>query len=275
MTDYQSVAELETARTVALKMIFYWVVNPLKVVLQAMAVVLMLLAAAFPAAANAKTLVVGCDVNLKPFEFRGQDGKYTGFDIDLWEAVAGDLQLDFVLKPMPFELLLSALQKGDIDVAIAGITINAEREQVLDFSHPYFDAGLSLMVRAEREDIYGIGALTDKIIATKGGTTSAKFATEIQQKEVILFPDIEQAYEAVVKGSADAVIYDAPALLYYLTTAGQGKVKSVGPRYQRQSYGIAFPQGSPLREPVNISLLKLLESGRYDTISRKWFGNVD
>lgn len=235
----------------------------------------LILLAVLPSGVAAKTLVVGCDVNLKPFEFKGEGGRYEGFDIDLWQAIAEGLKLDYVLKPMPFEQLMKAVQQGEVDVAIAGITITAEREMGIDFSYPYFDAGLSLMVRADRDYIYGFGALEDKIIATKEGTTSAKFAGEIVHKELKLFPDIDQAYAAVVQGSADAVIYDAPAVLYYVNTQGQGKVKSVGPRYQRQTYGIAFPQGSALREKVNVRLLKLIEEGRYDIISRRWFGNID
>jgi len=242
--------------------------------LPALSLLLVLLTVAIPAAAGAKTIVVGCDANLKPFEFKGENGKYVGFDIEVWEAIAAELKLDYTLKPMSFEELIPALEKGAIDVALAGLTINADREKVIDFSYPYFDSGLSVMVHSDRDDIYGIGALTDKIIATKKDTTSAEFAQNIQQKKVILFPDIEQAYQEVAAGRADAVIYDSPALLYYINTEGRGKLKSVGGRYEKQAYGIAFPQGSPLRERVNIALLKLIENGRYDIISRKWFGTM-
>jgi glutamine transport system substrate-binding protein len=223
---------------------------------------------------QAETLMVGCDTDFKPFEFKGDDGKYIGFDIDIWDAVATDLKLNYTLKPMDFYQLIPALRTGAINVAIAGITITSEREKIIDFSYPYFDSGLLVMVRSERKDIYGIGALTDKIIATKEGTTSADFARNIQNKEVKLFPNIEQAYKELLAGSADAVIYDSPALLYYTKTEGKGMVKTVGYMYKRQSYGIAFSQGSLLREKVSLAILKLIEDGRYDIISRKWFGAV-
>lgn len=224
--------------------------------------------------ALAGDLVVGCDTDFKPFEFKGDNGKYIGFDMDIWEAVAADLKLGYTLKPMDFYQLIPALTKGEIDVAIAGMTITSEREKVIDFSYPYFDSSLIIMVRAERSDIYGIGALTDKVIATKEGTTSADFALNIQHKDMKLFPNIDQAYKALLNGSADAVIYDAPTLLYFIRNEGKGKFKSVGNTYKRQSYGIAFPQGSPLREKVSIAILNLIEDGRYEIISRKWFGAV-
>jgi glutamine transport system substrate-binding protein len=223
-------------------------------------------------ATQAETLVVGCDTDFKPFEFKGNDGKYIGFDIDIWDAIATDLKLNYTIKPMVFNQLIPALKAGDIDVAIAGVTINSEREKIIDFSHPYFDSGLIVMVRSDRTDIYGIGALTDKVVATKEGTTSAEFASNIQNKNLKLFPNIEQAYSELLSGSVDAIIYDSPAVLYYIQTEGKGRVKTVGYPYKKQSYGIAFPQGSPLREKVSIAILDLMESGRYEIISRKWFG---
>ncbi|MBN1849865.1 MAG: transporter substrate-binding domain-containing protein [Deltaproteobacteria bacterium] len=224
--------------------------------------------------AQAEDLVVGCDTNFKPFEFQGPDGKYIGFDMDVWKAVAEDLGVRYTLKPMVFHQLIPALTKGEIDVALAGMTITSEREKSIDFSYPYFDSSLIIMVRAERMDIYGIGALIDKVIATKEGTTSADFALNIQHKDVKLFPNIDQAYKELLNGSADAVIYDAPTILYFIKNEGKEMFKSVGSTYKRQSYGIAFPQGSPLREKVSIAILSLIEDGRYEVISRKWFGAV-
>lgn len=221
-----------------------------------------------------KSVVVGIDKNLQPFSFKDSAEKYVGFDIDIWQALAAELGMTYELKPMDYEQIIPALKNGIIDVAIAAITITSQREKVIDFSYPYFDSGLSVMVRADREDIYGIGTMDDKVIATKNGTTSADFSQSILSRQVVLFPDIEMAYRAVLSGAADAAIYDAPALLYYIKNKGEGKLKSVGPRYQQQTYGIAFPQGSQLRELVNRELLKLIEIGRYDMISRKWFGNV-
>ncbi|MDY0190738.1 MAG: transporter substrate-binding domain-containing protein [Desulfuromonas sp.] len=220
-------------------------------------------------------LTVGIDTNLQPFSYKNSSGEYVGFDIDIWQAIAHKLGLAYEFRPMEFDKILPALQNGTLGAAIAAITINAQREQIVDFSYPYFDSGLSIMVTAERQNIYGIGALEDKIIATKRGTTSATFVSNILKKDVLLSNDIETAYQAVLTGTADAAIYDAPALLYFIRTQGQDKLKSVGPRYQKQSYGIAFPQNSPLREQVSVALLQIIESGEYDTISRKWFGYTD
>jgi len=224
--------------------------------------------------AQAKELVVGCDTNFMPFEFKGPDGEYQGFDIDLWAAIAEDLGLEYKLQPMDFNGLIPALQSANIDVAIAGMTIKSKREEVVDFAFPYYDSGLLLMVRSDEKGIGGIEDLGDKVVATKLGTTSADYAKGIETEDVKLYPNIDGAYMELRTGGADAVIFDKPAILYYIKTTGKGAVKTVGPLYEGQPYGIAFPQGSDLREPVSITILKFMEDGTYDEIYKKWFGEA-
>jgi glutamine transport system substrate-binding protein len=223
------------------------------------------------AVAPAGPLTVGCDTNFMPFEFR-KDGEYTGFDIELWNAIAEDLGLEYNLQPMDFNGLIPALQTGGIDVALAGMTIKSAREKVVDFAYPYYEAGLLLMVRADETAIRGIEDLGDKVVASKLGTTSADFAKAANPGEVKLFPNIDNAYLELESGGADAVIFDSPAVLYYIRQNGKGKVKTAGPLYEGQSYGMAFPQGSPLREQVSITILKFMEDGTCDRIYAEWFG---
>lgn len=220
---------------------------------------------------QAKDIIVGCDTNFMPFEFK-HEGKYVGFDIDLWDAIAKDLGIKYQLQPMDFNGLIPALQTGGIDVAIAGMTIKSKREEVVDFAYPYYQSGLLLMVKADEKAIKGVEDLGDKVIATKLGTTSADFVKSFKSKNVKLFPNIDGAYMELNAGGADAVVFDSPAVLYYIKTAGKGAVKTVGPLYQGQPYGIAFPQGSPLREKVTITILKFMENGTYKNIYKKWFG---
>ena len=217
-------------------------------------------------------LVVGCDTNFMPFEFK-QDGKYVGFDIDFWAAIAKELGLAYDLQPMDFNGLIPALQTGNIDVAIAAMTIKSEREKVVDFAYPYYDAGLIILVRADEQKIKSLEDLKGKIVATKLGTTSADYVKKnAQAKDVKLYPNIDGAYMELATGGADAVLFDSPAVLYYSKTAGKDRTKVVGPLYMGQSYGIAFPQGSPLAEQSSIAILKLMENGTYAKIYKKWFG---
>ena len=84
-----------------------------------------------------------------------------GFSIDLWTEMARRMRVEFawITVPTPSELL-PAVQRGDADVAIAAITMTPEREKIVDFSHPYFDSGLQIMVRAQEESLFSTAVLS-------------------------------------------------------------------------------------------------------------------
>ena len=92
--------------------------------------------------ASAKDLVVAHDTNFMPFEFKGPDGKFTGFDIELWETIAKKLGLGYTFQPMDFNGIIPGLQTGNVDVGIAGMTITPERAKVVLFSDGYYTSGL-------------------------------------------------------------------------------------------------------------------------------------
>lgn len=221
-----------------------------------------------------KKLVVGVDTSFVPFEFRNEEtGEYEGFDIDLWKAIAEELGYEYELNPMDFNGLIPALQSNSIDVALAGMTITEERKEKVDFSIPYYDAGLLVLVRADNEDIKSVDDLKGKVVATKTGATSYDFVESLEGiKENKPFPNIDNAYLELINGGTDAVVHDSPNILYFAKTKGEGKVKPVGDILEGQSYGIAFPKGSGLVDDVNQVLEKFFEDGTYDELYEKWFG---
>ena len=231
---------------------------------------MILMASAFT---YAEELRVGVDTDFAPFEFKGKDGKYTGFDVDLWDAIAKRLNLKYKLIPMDFNGLIPALTTENLDVALAAIFIKSSREKVIDFSHAYFRAGLKIMVRTENQDIRGPEDLKGKAVAVKTGTATVDFVKTLGTKKLIKFPNIDNVYLEVVSGGADAAVHDTPNVLYYIKTVGKGRVKAVGPDVKLAYYGIAFPQGSALRDKVNVALLECIEQGEYDEIYIKWFGS--
>lgn len=222
--------------------------------------------------AFASELRVGVDTAFVPFEFKGKDGKYTGFDVELWEAVAKRIGVEYQLAPMDFNGLIPGLTTGNLDVILGAISIKSAREKAIDFSHPYFRAGLKVMVPVDNTDIRGPEDLKDKVVAVKTGTATVDYVNTLGAKKITKFPNIDQAYLEVATGGADAAMHDTPNVLYYIKTAGQGKVKAVGPDVKAAFYGIGFQQGSPLRDKVNVALLEMVENGEYDQLYKKWFG---
>lgn len=219
-----------------------------------------------------KKLLVATDTAFVPFEFK-QGNEYVGFDIDLWAAIAKELGVSYELKPMDFNGIIPALQTRNVDLALAGITIKEERKQVIDFSDGYYDSGFLLMVKTDNDSIKGEADIEGKTLAVKSGTSSADYAkANLKAKELRQFPNIDNAYLELRTGRVDAAMHDTPNVLYYIKTAGEGQIKTVGEQMLAQQYGIAFPKGSELREQVNGALKTLRENGTYNEIHRKWFG---
>ncbi|WP_078381773.1 transporter substrate-binding domain-containing protein [Sutcliffiella halmapala] len=221
-----------------------------------------------------KVYRVGIDTTYPPFEFE-KDGEYTGIDIDIINAIAEDQGFEIELKPMDFGGIIPSLQAGQLEVAIAGMSITEDRKKVVDFSDPYFDAGLSLVVANDTDDIEKIEDLAGKRVAVKNGTTGATFAQE-QEKEhgfdrLVQFNDSPAMFQEVSNGNAQALIEDYPVIAYAIAQNDLG-LKVVGERLTGAQYGIAVLKGQndELLEKINAGLANLRESGKYDEILNKY-----
>lgn len=234
----------------------------------------LLLAAAFSSSAAMKKLIVATDTAFVPFEFK-QGNQYVGFDIDLWAAIAKEINVEYTLKPMDFSGIIPALQTRGVDLALAGITITDERKKAIDFTDGYYRSGLLVMVRNNEDNIKGIDDLNGKVVAVKSGTGSVDYAkANIKSKDLRQFPNIDNAYMELATNRADAVLHDTPNILYFIHTAGKGRFKAVGSSIEAQQYGIALPKGSDeLKGKINAALKTLKDNGTYNQIYKKWFGS--
>lgn len=226
--------------------------------------------------ASAAPLVVAHDTNFKPFEFKDESGKYTGFDIELWDALAKRAGLEYKFQPMDFNGIIPGLQTGNIDAAVAAMTISPQRLEVVDMSDPYYDTGIMIAVRAEDADkVKSLDELAGKVIATKTGTSSADYIrTKFAGKagEVKLFPNNDNMYLELLSGGADGVFFDESVVRDF-ARASEGKIVVVGPLYEGQSYGVGFPKGSKIVGPINEALKAMKADGSYKALYVKWFGS--
>src|SRR5690606_15989164 len=118
--------------------------------------------------AGAETLKVVTDPSFVPFEMMDQKtGEMIGFDMEIIAEVAERAGFDYELQTMDFNGIIPALQTGNVDIAIAGITITEEREQIVDFSDPYYDSGLRILVREGNDKVKTLDDLEGKKIGTK------------------------------------------------------------------------------------------------------------
>ncbi len=350
-----------------------------------LALILILVSQPVDAAPSDPVLKVGISP-FTPFVVLAPTGP-TGISIDVWQAIA--LQLDTKFEYITCKGVgdkLQRLEQGSIDIAIGGITITEEREEILDFTHPVYETGLDILIPKidnptllglisslfEGQKIYFFGVLLilmvvaghiiwlversskkratsfhqryfpgvfegmywalitastigygDKVpqrwvgrilaaiiiliflplfgffiaqlssdltmqslksnitgpqdlrgrrVAVVDGTTSFNYMKKMPA-DINVFERVENAFDALLNDEVDAVVYDAPNLLYYAVGEGKGKVAVVGKIFEPQDYGIAVSQGSPLREKINRAILNLIESGELEGIKRNWFGN--
>ncbi len=119
--------------------------------------------------------------------------------------------------------------------------------------------------------IDGPNDLIDKRVGVVQGTTSYDYMSHLNAA-VFSFERVEKAYELLISGELDAIVYDRPHLLYFAQTKGRGKVEVVGKVFAPQDYGVATLQGSELREGINRAILSIIEKGQMDEIQTKWFG---
>lgn len=312
--------------------------------------------------------------------------QFFGFEIELWENIARKLKINFCYKKVAFSKIFHLIRDGGADVALAGITINKAREEIIDFSHSTLESGLLIIVAknknwnifsmiinlvrdgykkiletfsyiiffivifgnivwfAERgvgtfnaqyfpgifesfwwaivtmstvgygdfvphswlgrifsimvilggyiifgffiaetsslitlsrlkNNINSYGDLAGKTVATVEQTVSVDALEEINSK-VVTVKNIEKAYKKLKNGMVDAVVFDAPVLLYFIRKGGAKDFEIVGDLFRPHAYGIVVNENAIiLREAINRVLLEIRESGEYDALYRKWFGD--
>jgi polar amino acid transport system substrate-binding protein/glutamine transport system substrate-binding protein len=226
---------------------------------------------AAPSSSGAISIVVGADTTFPPFETE-QNGKVTGFDIDMIRAIAKAENMTLTLKTMPFDGIIPSLQAGSIDAAVAGITIKKSRMQSVDFSDAYYKSGLSVLVKSDSK-IKSFADLKGHVIATKKATSSVDYMTGhgIDPGYIKQFQNIDVAYQALETGGADAVVFDNPVNVNFKT--GHKNVKIVGDLLTGEYYGIAISKSKPdLVNKINAGLAKIKQNGVYHQLFVKYFG---
>lgn len=229
------------------------------------------------AMAETPTVNVVTDPSFVPFEMMDPEtGEMIGFDMDIINEVADRAGFNVNLTTMEFAGIIPAVQTGSQEIAIAGVTITEERAKIVDFSDPYYDSGLQIIVRADNDDVETIDDLAGLKIATRIGSTSYDFLQEQlgDNADITPYPGNSDMYMALLGRNVDAAFYDAPNVAYFAQTRGEGRTKVVGPLYEGQQYGIVFHKGSQWVEPANEALAAMREDGTYDEIYEKWFGEA-
>ncbi len=227
--------------------------------------------------ARGNTYKIAMEVAFAPFDFVDADGSYKGIDVELFQAIAASQGFDYELKPMGFDAALQALQSGQADAVIAGMSITEERRKVFDFSDPYYNS--TVCVAAADDSIKSLEDLKGKKVAVKMGTMSQAWADSIKSQydfEPMNFPKSDTMYQDVMAGNTVACFEDTPVIRYAIST---GNVDlHIVDEVEEDSvyatpYGFAVDKGEngELLSAINAGLAEIKENGTYDKIVNSYF----
>ncbi len=209
-----------------------------------------------------------------PFNYiDAADGVAKGWDYDVFNHMGELMNFVPVYVPAAWDGMIQAVADGQFMVAGDGITITAERDEIIDFSDGYINLAQRVLVASGNTDITSIDDLKngDYTVATQKGTTNYEFAvSELGEDKVKAFDDFNFAIQAVISGDADASIIDETAGLGYMG-ANKDQVKLVGGDLTSEQLGFAFPNGSALVDVVNQGLAAMKDSGKLAEINAKFF----
>ncbi|MBP1960949.1 transporter substrate-binding domain-containing protein [Paenibacillus aceris] len=219
-----------------------------------------------------ETIKVGIEQNFRPFTYM-EDGEKKGFEVDLWQAIAQKAGIQYELVPMEHGELLKSLKSGGVDLALAGMTVSNARKNNLDYSSPYFQTGLVVLTSTDNGVIKGKDDLTQKVVATKNGSTAFNYAGEIQGAKIRSYSNIADIYNELKNNTVDAAIFDERNAHDFLQDKAQGQVKMVGQAFNKERYAVVGKKRNDYIGKVNKGIEAVSKDGTYETMYTKWFGS--
>jgi lysine-arginine-ornithine-binding protein len=220
-------------------------------------------------------LRIGTDATYPPFE-SAEGGEFEGFDIELGKAIARELGVRVRFINSGFDGIFPALQNGTFDAVMSSVTITPERSASMLFSDPYYDSGQLIAVNENTQGINTPDDLKGKRVGVQINTTAQYELEKKEGVDVAKYNSIDLALLDLRNRRIDAVVGDAPVLKYMiLGRKSFPELKTVGRRFTDEKFGIAFaPESEDLQRAVNAALKKIKETGEYDQIHERWFGEA-
>lgn len=219
-------------------------------------------------------IFIGTDATYPPMEFHDEAGNIIGFDIDLGRAIAEELGVEAVFIDTAWDGIFPALDAKKFDIIMSSTSITEERLKSKEMSDPYYVTSQAIAVRKDNDTIKGPEDLKGKIVAVQIGTTGDLAVSEMEGVEVKRFDTIDKAYMEVLNRRADAVVNDLSEVAYRMKMLPDMKIVATF-REGEERYGVTMRKGDiELLAAINEALRRIKESGKYDEIYEKWFGEI-
>ena len=231
--------------------------------------------AAETAEAAGGTLIVGFDQDFPPMGFVGDNGEYTGFDLDLAKEVASRLGLEYKAQPVAWDSKDMELESGNIDCIWNGFTITG-REDDYTWTTPYM-ANKQVFVVANDSDIKSQADLAGKVVEVQADSSAEAALKENQDLantfgQLLTTPDYNTAFMDLEQGAVDAVAMDVIVAGYQIKQRN-ADFKILDDSLSEEEYGVGFKKGNTeLRDKVHGALEEMAADGTLAKISDEWFG---
>ncbi len=223
-----------------------------------------------------KELVVGTAASMPPLNMTTKDGQIIGMEADLARYFADGMGVKLTLKPMRFNDLLSALEKGQVDMVLSAMTITPQRNLKVAFVGPYFASGKSILTKkANVESVDEIAKMNspEKALVALKGSTSQMFVEKLMPKaKLVLADDYDQAVAAVKNDKAIAMVADYPICLVTVNRYPDWGMATLTKPISYEPIGVALPASDPLLVNwVQNALYFLEKTGELDALTQRWF----
>ncbi|MBP0959344.1 MAG: transporter substrate-binding domain-containing protein [Oscillospiraceae bacterium] len=218
------------------------------------------------------TLVFGTNAEFPPFEFVSSNGlidQYDGIDIAVAKQIGDDNGMAVKIENMEFDSLLIALQNGQIDAVIAGMTVTEERKEAVDFSTPYYVAKQVMIVK-EGSDIKKASDMADKKIVVIQGYTGETCVNDMGY-DYEAFKKGTEAVMELVNGKCDVVVIDSATAAKYIGDNEGLVIVEDDEAFASEEYAIAVAKGNDeLLAKINASIEKMIADGTINNLSAKY-----
>ena len=231
---------------------------------------------AFASQAQAETVKVVFDTAYAPFEFKDSDQVYKGIDVEILDKVA-EINGWTIEKSFPgFDAAVNAVQAGQADAIMAGMTKTKEREQVFAMSDTYYDTKVVIATKKANK-ITSYDQLKGKTVGVKNGTAAQRFLQKNKDKygyEIKTFDTGDLMYNSLSTGAVDAVMDDQPVIEYAIKQGQDLSINMEGEAVGSFAFGVK-KDGSHenLIKQFNTALAQMKKDGTLDQIIEKWTGS--
>lgn len=223
-------------------------------------------------------LRVGLTGTQPPFNMKTRSGQIIGIDADLANALAETIGVRAEFVERPFGQLLDALEAGEVDIILSGMTMTPKRNTLVAFAGPYFISGKAILTksatlaRADEPDDINKAGITLTALA---GSTSEEFVTQaVPSAKLIGTTDYDQAVKLVIDGGADAMVADLPICVISVLRNPDAGLTTLASPFTFESIGAAIPAHDPLFANLVQNYMNMLDGmGLMEALQVKWFTN--